>query len=264
MNPRLKAVVLLALQLGFTAFGGPAAHIAMLREQAVVRRKWLTEQEYLDLLGVTNLIPGPNSTEMVMHVGYRRGGWPGLVLAGSAFILPAASITLVFAWLYVEAGTTTQGEWILKGIKPVVLAVVLQAVWNLGLTAVKDRRLAAVGVAVFGLYLLGINEIALLFGGALVAAGSAWIQRRFQSRERSLPTLGLAPLPLIPALLQMADPAVSYSAWRLFLGFLKIGALLYGSGYVLVAFLQSEFVDRLRWITEQQLLDAVAVGQFTP
>ena len=165
----LRSVVLLALRLGFTAFGGPAAHIAMLRDEVVGRRAWTTEQRFLDLIGITNLIPGPNSTEMVMHIGQERAGRKGLVGAGTAFILPAASITLVFAWLYVRYGTTPEGEWLLRGIKPVVLAVVVQAIWNLGKTAFKSTLLAAVGTAVFGLYLLGVNEILLLFGGALVA-----------------------------------------------------------------------------------------------
>jgi len=259
MPSNLASVVRLALHLGFTAFGGPAAHIAMLREHAVTRRKWLSEQEFLDLLGLTNLIPGPNSTEMVMHVGYKRAGGIGLVLAGMAFILPAALITLVFAWLYMRYGTTPEGDWILEGIKPVVLAVVLQAIWNLGRTAFKSRLLATIGVIVFGLYLLGWNEILLLFGAALAYAAIT----RILPRISSIRTFAMPPLLLIPAMLA-TTAATPYSGGRLLLGFLKIGTFLYGSGYVLVAFLQSEFVDRLGWLTREQLLDAVAVGQFTP
>lgn len=264
---RLRAVVLLALQLGITAFGGPAAHIAMLRDHAVSRRRWLSDQEFLDLMGITNLIPGPNSTEMVMHVGYRRAGWRGLVFAGAAFILPAATITLLFAWAYVRFGATPEGEWILRGIKPIVLAVILQAVWKLGGTAVKNKRLAALGTAVFVLYLLGINEIVLLFGSALVVAGSEWLSKRTSRIGGNPPTVALFPFPLllgVHTLAQHVDASIPYSGMRLFIGFLKIGAFLYGSGYVLVAFLQNEFVEHLGWITEQQLLDAVAVGQFTP
>ncbi len=266
MSSSLRTVILLAFKLGCIAFGGPAAHIAMLRQEVVERRGWVTDQRFLDLLGITNLIPGPNSTEMVMHVGQERDGWRGLVGAGVAFILPAASITLVFAWLYATYGTTTEGEWLLRGIKPVVLAVVVQAVWNLGRTALKDVLLAVVGAAVFGLYLLGMNELVLLFGGALAAAIARWL-----ANTRSRPGAGTAQFCLLgviatgsTSLAAVTDPAIAYSGLRLFLTFLKIGGLLYGSGYVLVAFLRNDLVERLGWITEQQLLDAIAVGQFTP
>jgi chromate transporter len=260
-NP-LRSVVLLALRLGFTAFGGPAAHIAMLRDEVVDRRKWTSEQRFLDLIGITNLIPGPNSTEMVMHIGQERAGWKGLVGAGAAFILPAASITLVFAWLYVRYGTTAEGEWLLRGIKPVVLAVVVQAIWNLGKTAFKSTLLAAVGAAVFVLYLLGMNEIVLLFGGALVAFV---LQRVVTSGQRPSASSFFPPLLAPGGLLAVAaTAAVPYSPLRLFVTFLKIGSVLYGSGYVLVAFLRNDFIERLGWLTEQQILDAVAVGQFTP
>ncbi|MDQ3539383.1 MAG: chromate efflux transporter [Chloroflexota bacterium] len=266
MSSPLRTVILLAFKLGCIAFGGPAAHIAMLRQEVVERRGWMEDQRFLDLLGITNLIPGPNSTEMVMHIGQERGGWRGLVGAGIAFILPAASITLVFAWLYGTYGTTTEGEWLLRGIKPVVLAVVLQAVWNLGRTAIKDVLLAVVGAAVFVLYLLGMNELVLLFGGAILAAVARWL-----ANARSRPGPGTAHPGLVgilaagtTGLATVADPAVAYSGLRLFLTFLKIGGLLYGSGYVLVAFLRNDLVERLGWITERQLLDAIAVGQFTP
>jgi len=260
MSSQLRSVTLLALRLGFTAFGGPAAHIAMLRHEVVERQAWLSNQRFLDLMGITNLIPGPNSTEMVMHVGQERAGRKGLLAAGAAFILPAASITLVFAWLYVEYGTTSTGESMLTGIKPVTLAVILQAVWTLGRTSAKSAVLAVVSVLVGFLYLLGINELVLLFGGALLA----FAVNRIQAMPSSLSLIGPGALGTATTWLATTDPAVPYSGWRLFLAFLKIGSLLYGSGYVLVAFLQSEFVDRLGWITEQQLLDAVAVGQFTP
>ncbi len=264
---RLSSVIRLAFRLGCTAFGGPAAHIAMLRDEAVGRRRWLSEQYFLDLIGLTNLVPGPNSTEMVMHVGHERAGWRGLIGAGTAFILPAAVITLAFSWAYVEYGTTATGEWILRGIKPVVLAVIVQAIWNLGRTAIKGPWFATVGALIVALYLLGVNEVALLFGGAALAAGGQWLVTTWRARGSgssagSLLLLGL-PGPL-PASFTVADPAVSYSLTRLFLAFLKIGAVLYGSGYVLLAFLQNEFVDDLGWLTEQQLLDAVAMGQVTP
>lgn len=266
----LRSVVLLGFKLGCIAFGGPAAHIAMLRDEVVSRRAWMTDQRYLDLLGVTNLIPGPNSTEMVMHIGQERAGWKGLVGAGAAFILPAAAMTLLFAWLYVAYGTTTGGEWLLKGIKPVVLAVVLQAIWNLARTAVKSVPLAIVTVAVLALSLLGVNELVLLFGGAAVVGLARWIARRGGhpggpgSGAFGIGLVGVIDRLPMQTLGSVSDPEIAYSGGRLFFTFLKIGGLLYGSGYVLVAFIRNDLVDRLGWITQQQLLDAVAVGQFTP
>src|SRR5215207_4705526 len=165
---RLWEVTALAVRLGFTAFGGPAAHIAMLHDEVVKRRQWLTEEHFLDLLGATNLIPGPNSTEMVIHVGQVRAGWRGLIAAGAGFILPAFLIVLALAWAYVQYGTTPTAEWLLYGIKPVIIAVVVQALWGLGKTAVKDAFLLGIGLATLALYLLGINEIALLVGGGLL------------------------------------------------------------------------------------------------
>lgn len=260
----LADVARVAAKLGFTAFGGPAAHIAMLREEVVVRRKWLTDQHFLDLVGATNLIPGPNSTEMVIHIGYLRAGWRGLIAAGALFILPAATMTLVLAWAYVQYGATPAGESLLYGIKPVIIAVVAQAIWGLARTAIKGPLLLALGIAAAALYLLGFNELAILFGGALLFL-------LIRSASRMLPgspdaavalPLGALSLPALPALLLQA--AVPVSLTTLFLTFLKIGAVLYGSGYVLLAFLHGDFVERLGWLTEQQLIDAVAVGQFTP
>jgi len=259
----LRTVTLLAFKLGCTAFGGPAAHIAMLRQDVVEKRRWLSDQRFLDLIGITNLIPGPNSTEMVMHIGKERAGNRGLVAAGAAFILPAALITLIFAWLYMEYGTTTQGAWVLRGIKPVVLAVVVQAIWNLGRTAFRTVPLAIVGAIVFALYLFGINEILLLFGGALVVFLGT---RLAASSKRPSTSSFIAPILAPGAFMAQAaaDPSIPYTGLRLFLTFLKIGSVLYGSGYVLVAFIRNDFVERLGWLTETQLLDAVAVGQFTP
>jgi len=259
----LRTVTLLAFKLGCTAFGGPAAHIAMLRQDVVEKRRWLSDQRFLDLIGITNLIPGPNSTEMVMHIGKERAGNRGLVAAGAAFILPAALITLIFAWLYMEYGTTTQGAWVLRGIKPVVLAVVVQAIWNLGRTAFRTVPLAIVGAIVFALYLFGINEILLLFGGAIVVFLGT---RLAASGKRPSTSSFIAPILTPGAFMAQAaaDPSIPYTGLRLFLTFLKIGSVLYGSGYVLVAFIHNDFVERLGWLTETQLLDAVAVGQFTP
>lgn len=257
-NTSVRELALLGAKLGVTAFGGPAAHIAMLRQDVVERRQWMSDQRFLDLIGITNLIPGPNSTEMVMHVGQERAGGKGLVAAGAAFIIPAVLITLFFAWLYVNYGSTAQGEWVLLGIKPVVLAVVVQAIWNLGKTAVKNLELALIGVAIFGLYLLGINELVLLFGGALMAFGIYSVRNRLRTPTASI----IAPWLLLTT--AVTNPDTSYSLARLFLTFVKIGAVLYGSGYVLLAFIEGDFVNRLGWLTREQLLDAVAVGQFTP
>jgi chromate transporter len=262
---RLRSAVLLGLKLGIIAFGGPAAHVAMLRDEVVGRRGWLTDQHFLDLLAVTNLIPGPNSTEMVMHVGYERAGRRGLVLTGAAFIFPATAITLVFAWLYVRYGTTPGGEWLLDGVKPVIIAIVAQAVWNLGRTAIKDVMAELVALAVIVLYLVGVNEIVLLFGGAAVLLGLRRLGaglRRTLGATKGLISLGLPPLTGWAS--GTVDPSVPYSGLRLFLTFLRIGATLYGSGYVLLAFLRADFVVRYGWLTERQLLDAVAIGQVTP
>lgn len=253
-------VLRLALRLGFTAFGGPAAHIAMLHDEVVVRRKWISEQRFLDLMGATNLIPGPNSTEMVIHVGHIRAGYAGLLAAGAGFILPAASIVLVLTWLYVEYGSTPAGEWLLYGIKPVIIAIVLQALWGLGRKAVKGVFLGVVGVAVFVLYLAGLDELLLLFGGGLLVMLVQYGRRRLDGGAGAaalVPWLGMASL-------GAGVQAVPVSLGRLFLIFLKVGAVLYGSGYVLLAFLRNDLVVNLGWLTDQQLLDAVAVGQFTP
>ncbi len=224
-----------------------------MHEEVVVRRKWLTDEEFLDLLGATNLIPGPNSTEMVIHIGYVRAGWRGLLLSGFCFIAPATLIVLALAWLYVRFGTTPQAEWLLYGIKPVVIAIIAQALWTLGNKALKNKALALIGILAFGLYFLRVNEIALLFAGGVVFMLFANAQR----------VRALNPAILLPFSILTQTP-VSFSLPLLFLTFLKIGAVLYGSGYVLLAFLRADFVYRLGWLTDQQLLDAVAVGQVTP
>ncbi len=256
----LREVALLFLRLGFTAFGGPAAHIAMMRQEVVHRRKWLGDQDFLDLLGATNLIPGPNSTEMAIHLGYRRAGWPGLLAGGALFILPAMLLVLGFAWAYVTYGSTPQVEWLLYGVKPVIIAIVVHALWGLSRTAIKGLLTALVGAAVLALYLLGFNELALLFGGGAVVLA---VKQGWQLRQR-VASMGLLALPAtaLPGL--AAAAAVPFSMTTLFLNFLKVGSVLYGSGYVLLAFLRADFVERLGWLTDQQLIDAIAVGQFTP
>jgi chromate transporter len=260
----VRELVGLFLKLGFTAFGGPAAHIAMMRDEVVARRRWLSEQEFLDLVGAVNLIPGPNSTEMAIHIGYRRAGWRGLIAAGAAFILPAMCIVTALAWAYVRYGSTPQADWLFYGVKPVIVGIVAQALWALGRTAVKNWLTAAAGIAALILYFAGVNEIALLAGAGLAVAMAQNLPRP----RGGAALLGLSG-PVAAAFgsavaLQVGAAAIPFSIARLFLIFLKIGSVLFGSGYVLLAFLQADFVDRLRWLTTQQLLDAIAIGQFTP
>ena len=254
---RLREVIALFLRLGFTAFGGPAAHIAILRDEVVRRRRWLDDQAFLDLLGATNLIPGPNSTEMTIHLGYLRAGWPGLIAGGVCFVLPATLIVMGLAWAYTRYGSTPVAASLMYGIKPVVIGLILNALWALGRRAVKGWLTGAVGVAVLVLYFLGLNEIALLFAGGLVVMLA--VNRRRLSK--------IPPLAVSFPLLGLAAPAIAAAGFSLpilFVTCLKIGAVLYGSGYVLLAFLRADFVTRLGWLTDQQLLDAIAVGQVTP
>lgn len=257
MSQRLTEVAMLFLKQGFTAFGGPVAHIAMMHDETVNRRKWLNDQDFLDLLGATNLIPGPNSTQMAIHLGFARAGWPGLVVSGICFIMPAMLIVLSLAWLYVRYGAMPQVEWLLYGVKPAVISIIAQALWNLGQKAVKGPLTAIVGIAVLSLYLVDVNIIALLFTGGLIVM----LMVNFHRFRR--PSLGVSLVPLTGAgaLTQIVLP---FSLPVLFLTFLKIGAVLYGSGYVLLAFLRADFVVDLGWLTDKQLIDAVAIGQVTP
>ena len=246
----------LFLRLGTTAFGGPAAHIALMEDEVVRRRRWLTHSEFLDLLGAANLIPGPNSTEMAIHIGYRRAGLAGLIVAGSCFILPAALMTTALGWSYVRWGKLPAAEHLLYGVKPVLIAVVLQAIWGLGRAALKSTGLGILTVAAAAASLLGVNEIlVLLFAGLLAAA----------SRGRSDATLRSVSLPVI-AVGWAASATVGgvMSLGSIFLFFAKIGSVLFGSGYVLLAFLRADLVDRWHVLTSNQLLDAIAVGQITP
>jgi chromate transporter len=232
---QLQELVILFLKLGTVAFGGPAAHIAMMRHEVVERRRWMDEQEFLDLMGATNLIPGPNSTELAIHIGRVRAGWRGLLVAGVCFILPAALIVLVFAWTYARYGSAPRAQDLLYGIVPVVIAVIVQALWGLLKTAVKGPLTALVGVAALVLYLSGVPEIPLLAGGALVVVLARGVRRKWGAGTGASAPLGV-PLGLL------AVSATSTGMVPLFLSFLKIGSLLFGSGYVLLAFLRSEFV----------------------
>jgi chromate transporter len=258
MNGNLWEITQIFLRLGFTAFGGPVAHIALFRDEFVKRRGWLTDEHFLDLLGAVNLIPGPNSTEMAIHIGYLRGGRRGLLLAGMAFILPAAFIVGILAHLYMQFGTTPQITAILYGIKPVIIAIILQAIYGLLKTAVKNVYLAIIGAGVLGLYLLGGNEILLLFAGGLLYM----FIRNLRPTQVSSWVLPIGVSGMVA--LQTTIEKIPVTLDSLFLTFLKIGSVLYGSGYVLLAFLRNDFVERLGWLTNQELLDAVAIGQFTP
>lgn len=252
----VKEVALTFLRLGATAFGGPAAAIGIFQHELVERKKWLDDEQFLDLLGATNLIPGPNSTEMAIHLGYVRAGWLGLIAAGVCFIAPAFLIVLVLAVMYAQFGSTPAANALLYGVKPVIITIIANAVYTLLPKAFKNRLLWLTGFAVVMLYFFGVNEVALLFG-----AGAAYVLIRRWLENRSAALIALLPL---PSLLPLAQTFVPISLGTLFLTFLKIGGLLYGSGYVLLAFLHGDFVDSLGWITNQQLLDAVAIGQFTP
>lgn len=256
--PRLREVAWLFLKLGTIGFGGPAAHIAIMHDEVVRRRRWLDEQRFVDLIGATNLIPGPNSTELAIYIGYARARWKGLVTAGVCFILPAFVIVLALAWGYVRYGRTAAADGLLYGIKPVVIAVILWALVGLVRTAARGVLAGLVAAAALVCYLLGVNELLILAAGGvvilLVRARPAW--------------LGRAPLPLLLPLFAASQGGLSGAAagqlGRLLVTFLKIGSVLYGSGYVLLAFLRGDFVERLGWLTQGQLLDAVSIGQITP
>src|SRR5580658_1679098 len=259
----LRELAALFLRLGTLAMGGPAAHIAMMEDEVVRRRRWMTHERFLDMLGVCNLIPGPNSTEMAIHIGQLRAGFAGLVVAGACFILPAAAIVVAIAWMYVRYGTMPQAVGLLYGIKPVIIAVVLQALWGLGRTAIKSRLLAAIAIVSFVAALFDVNEMIVLIGGGVVMMAIRAVEDRDAARATlaALPTVASG---MRPAAIAAAAVAVPFSLTTLFLFFLKVGAVLFGSGYVLLAFLRTDLVDRLHWLTQAQLLDAVAVGQVTP
>lgn len=247
------------LRLGLTAFGGPAAHIAMMEEEFVRRRAWLTRGEFLDMLGATNLIPGPSSTEMAIHIGHQRAGWKGLVAGGMCFLLPAFLITIAVAWAYVRFGSLPQVQGVMYGVKPVIIAVVLHALWGLGRTAIRNGFLVAVALAATCAALLGANTLVVLIGAGVLTMARRWIAEQglvvaaIPSAAGSLVASGVVPVALAQS-----------SLLGLFLFFVKVGAILFGSGYVLLAFLQADLVDRLHWMTQAQLFDAIAIGQLTP
>jgi len=251
-SERLRELLAVFGMLGVIGFGGPAAHIALMRREVVERRRWLTDQQMIDLVGITNLIPGPNSTEMAMHVGRLRAGGTGLVVAGLAFIVPAVAIILALAWAYVTYGSTPTGEALLYGIKPVVVAIVMAALVAFARTALAGPLRIAVAVAAALLWAIGVNELVLLAAGAIAVAAL-----RVGTRHPWAAIGIVAPAAALGA-------AASVNLLTLGAVFLKAGALLYGSGYVLLAFLRGDLVLRLGWLTDAQLLDAVAIGQVTP
>lgn len=279
VHPPLRAIAALFLRLGATSFGGPAAHVAMMEDEVVQRRRWLSREEFLDLLGVSQMIPGPNSTELAMHVGYSRAGWPGLLVAGACFILPAMAIVWALAWAYVRFGTLPDVNAVLVGVKPVVLAVVAQALVSLARTAlVSAMTLAIAGLSIVGV-LLGAPEVVVLAIAAALAGldwrltrgGNPWergaaLWLPIDSTLSGAAKMGTTNLSGAALALGGAGAAVAaiFSLGKLFLYFLKAGALLFGSGYVLFAFIRADFVTRTGWLTESQLFDAIAVGQFTP
>ena len=254
----LRELAWLFGRLGCTAFGGPAAHIAMMEDEVVRRRRWMTPARFLDLLGAANLIPGPSSTELAIHIGHERAGWAGLVVAGACFILPAVAIVTAIAWAYVRFGALPEIAGVLYGVKPVIIAIVVQALWSLGRSAIKTPALAALGGAALVASLLGVHELIVL-----AAAGVGLAIVRGAVPRTGAGAASWLPVPLLGAT-TTAAATTTFGLWPLFGVFLKIGSVLFGSGYVLIAFLRSDLVLRLHWLTEAQLLDAVAVGQVTP
>lgn len=257
MSKELNEVAKVFLKLGFIGFGGPAAHIAMMEEEVVSKRKWMSRQHFLDLVGATNLIPGPNSTEMTMHCGHERAGWPGLFVAGACFIFPAVLLTGILAYLYMEYGQLPAIEPFLYGIKPAVIAIILAAIYKLGKKALKTWQLGMIGLAAILASFLGVNEITAILAAGFI--GLIWFGILQNDKGHKLNSF----FPLI--FLQMGTASLAaISNTKLFLVFLKIGAVLFGSGYVLVAYMDAELVEKLGWLTKSELLEAIAIGQFTP
>jgi chromate transporter len=264
----LSELALFFLRLGTTAFGGPAAHIAMTEDEVVRRRQWVTRERFLDLQGAANLIPGPSSTEMAIFIGYLCKGWAGLLLGGICFIAPAMVIVMVLAWAYVRFGNLPQVTWVLYGVKPVVIAIILQALWKLGRTAIKNKFLGALAIIALILNFFGINILVLLFGTGVI---SGMRQGLIQDRARNWKPLVIMLLSVCCFLAVAYFAAGWYSTEKVTFGllslllfFVKVGSIVFGSGYVLLAFLQADLVEHWHWLTTTRLLDAIAVGQVTP
>jgi len=262
-KPELWELALVFAKLGTIAFGGPAAHIAQIEQEVVQRRQWMSREKLLDLLGITNLIPGPNSTELTIHIGLEQRGWQGAIVAGASFIVPAMLLVWGLAIVYVQYQTVPTVGWLLYGVKPVIIAIIAQALWKLGKSALKNPITWVAGVLVLALYFFKINEVALMLGAGIVVS---LVRNLTAKSHQTLPSI-LIPFSFLPSTLPLGAIAVEAipKTWTaVFFSFLKIGSVLYGGGYVLLAFVQQEFVDRTQWLTSSQLLDAVAIGQFTP
>jgi chromate transporter len=269
----LKELALFFLRLGVTAFGGPAAHIAIMEDELVRRRKWLSREKFLDLLGASSLIPGPSSSELAIHIGYLRGGWAGLLVGGACFIFPAAILVGIIAWAYVRFGHLPAVAALLYGVKPVVIAVILQALWGLGRTAVKSWVLAIAGMLCVALSFAQVNVLLILFGTGATLAGIRALSRNRPGNQKATGALTLVSVwhgaraglaRIFPWAGATGVAAVIPGMWPLFLVFLRIGSIVFGSGYVLLAFLRADLVVHRAWVTDAQLVDAVAIGQVTP
>jgi chromate transporter len=252
------------LKLGTIAFGGPAAHLAMMEEEFVRRRRWITYAEFLERLAMANLIPGPSSTEVAIFVGQLKRGWRGLIVAGCCFIIPAAVIVSLIAWAYVRFGALPKVEGVLSAIKPAVVAIVVQALGKLGRTGIRTPLLALIAALAAMLGLIGLSPVSVLIVAGLISASTLALEGRLLLSAAHPKIVGLPKLLGGIIALGALGAAFPVALGRLFLSFLKIGSVVFGSGYVLLAFLQTEFVERLHWLTDKQLIDAVAVGQFTP
>jgi len=272
LSSRLRELAGLFLRLGAISFGGPAAHIALIEAEIVRKRQWITRQQFLDMLGAANLIPGPTSTEMAINVGFVRAGWAGLAVAGASFIFPAALITGAFAWAYVRFGALPQAVSLLAGIKPAVVAVIAIAIWRLGKGAVRDFGLGLLGILALSAFFFGINPIAILLGGGVagmlarraVALRASDVMLSFSLLPRKILGFGIGSFGIAAFSVAVAPDVARPSLGKIALFFLKVGAVLYGGGYVLLAFLEQGLTRQHAWLTHQQLLDAVAIGQFTP
>ena len=261
-KPKLSELALVFAKLGMIAFGGPAAHVAQIELEVVQNRRWLSREKLLDLLSISNLIPGPNSTELVIHVGLEQAGILGAIVAGASFIVPAMLLVWGLAIVYVQYQTIPTVGWLLYGVKPVIIAIIAQALWKLGRSGLKNAATWSAGILVLALYFLGVNEVALMIGAGI--AVTLVHNLNILKNPKSLSSI-LFPVSFFPFPLSTVTTEIAPKPWTaVFLSFLKIGSVLYGSGYVLLAFVQQEFVDRNHWLTSQQLLDAIAIGQFTP
>jgi chromate transporter len=261
----LLEVSVVFLKLGLLAYGGMAGLVAMMRREIVEKHRWISEQEFLDLLGICSLLPGPTATELAIALGYERAGWPALFLGGGLFILPSIAMVVALAWAYVRFGMLPAAQWILYGAVPIVIAIIADALWSLGRAAIKNVWLAAMGVVVVVLYFRGISVVAIILGSGILAGAVAlanWKKNQTKALTLSAPMKIISGL--LPAAAAPVVAAIPFSLVRLFLTFVKIGAVCYGSGYALIAFLRADFVVHLGWLTDRQLLDAITISQITP